>query len=233
MGEICEVKDGIVAGRIKDVVFSPKKLDNTYHKVLFGKDMDRYEISWGGAFTCRDEARLAKIERERAGNRRMGLWLRDDQIFARPKILTRKTGNKLIACYDEDGYFYEQTLHGTSVKSTQYEIKYILALLNSRLFDWYYRNHPFQKKRTFPQVRISMLKNLPIKKASLQEQKQIADLVDKIISQKKRLDGSAVVDQREAIQKEMDATDAEIDEKILDLYGITDPKDRERVREAT
>jgi type I restriction-modification system DNA methylase subunit len=233
MGEICEVKDGIVAGRIKDVVFSPRKLDNTYYKVLFGKDIDRYEISWGGAFTCRDEARLPKIERERAGNRRMGLWLRDDQIFARPKILTRKTGNKLIACYDEDGYFYEQTLHGTSVKSTQYEIKYVLALLNSRLFDWYYRNHPFQKKRTFPQVRISMLKNLPIKKASLQEQKQIADLVDKIISQKKRLDGSAVVDQREAIQKEIDATDAEIDEKILDLYGITDPKDRERVKEAT
>ena len=78
-----------------------------------------------------------------------------------------------------------------------------------------------------------MLKNLPIRKVSLQEQKLVVGLVDKILSLKKRLDGSALVDQREAIQKEIDATDAEIDEKILDLYGIIDPKDRERVKEAT
>ena len=117
--------------------------------------------------------------------------------------------------------------------SKEYEIKYILALLNSSLFDWYYRNHPFQKKHTFPQVRISMLKNLPIKKASPQEQKVVVGLVDRILSLKKRLDGSALVDEREAIQKEIHATDMEVDEKVLDLYGITDPKDRERIKEAT
>lgn len=222
METICDVRDGIIAGRTKDVAFSPNKLDNTYHRILFGKEIDRYEISWSGMFVCRDKAKLTKIELERTGNRGIGLRLRDDEIFHRPKILTRKTSDRLIASYDEEGYFYEQTLHGTSVKSKEYEVKYILALLNSSLFDWYYRNHPFQKKHTFPQVRISMLKNLPIKKVSLQEQELVVGLVDRIRSLKKQQDDSAFADHREAIQKEIDETDKEIDEEVYKLYGLTE-----------
>ena len=171
-------------------------------------------------FVCRDKDRLLEIEKERIDGKEIVLRLRDEKIFKREKILTRKTADHLISCYDE-GYYYDSSLYGTSVTSDDFEIKYILALFNSRLFEWYYKTDPFQKKRTFPQIRNSKLRSLPIKKASPEGQNEIKSLVDKIMIRNEQLYNPAFEERKADIQKEIELIDEMIDEKIFKLYGIT------------
>ncbi len=226
---IGDVRDGIIVGRIKDIAFSDKKLDSAYQKVLFGRDIERYSKRWGGMFVCRDKDRLLRIEKERVGEREVGLRLREEKIFKREKILTRKTADRLIACYDNEGHYYDHSLHGTSVTSDDFEIKYILALLNSKLLEWYYKSDPFQKKRTFPQVRISKLKSLPIRKASPEQQNEIKLLVDKNLVLNEQLCDPAFGEKRADIQKEIELIDKRIDEKVFELYEMTE-EEREFIR---
>ncbi len=217
---IGDVRDGIMAGRIKDIAYSDKKLDSTYRKVLFGRDIERYNKHWGGMFVCRDKDKLLKIEKERVGEREVGLRLREEEIFKKEKILTRKTADHLIACYDNEGYYYDQSLLGAWVTSDDFEIKYILALFNSKLFEWYYKSDPFQKKRTFPQIRNSKLKSLPIKKASPEKQNEIKLLVDKILVLNEQLYDPTSEEKKADIRNEIKLIDREIDEKIFELYGV-------------
>ncbi len=79
------------------------------------------------------------------------------------------------------------------------------------------------------QTDIETIEQLPIKEASKQEQRESAVLVDKMLSLNKQLNDPAFVEQQEAIQKEIEATDKEIDERVFNLYGLTE-EEREMVR---
>ena len=58
-----------------------------------------------------------------------------------------------------------------------YSIKYVLAILNSKLINWYYRQF-------FRDVNIKPddLRELPIMKLDFEGQKSLIDLVDKMLS---------------------------------------------------
>ena len=49
-------------------------------------------------------------ERKRVqANKGLGIRLRVSSIFETPNILTRKTADRIIAAYDSEGYYFEQT----------------------------------------------------------------------------------------------------------------------------
>lgn len=57
-----------------------------------------------------------------------------------PKILVRKTGDTIIACYDDSGIFPEQSLYFIFELDEKFEYYYILAILNSKVINYYYIN---------------------------------------------------------------------------------------------
>lgn len=66
---------------------------------------------------------------------------------------------------------------------------------------------------------------IPIPKSVTQlEQKRIIELVDKMLSLNKRLNeiGDKRTDERQRIEEKIRRTDAEIDESVYELYGITE-----------
>lgn len=117
------------------------------------------------------------------------------------------------------------TLHVTMLKP-QHEkdlyYEYVLAIMNSKLSAYFYRGISQEWGRTFAQVKLERLKKLPIFPATKETQKEFVQLVDKMLSLNKQLNDPAFVSERDAIQKEIHATDAEIDEKIYQLYWLTD-----------
>ncbi|KTD69997.1 Type IIS restriction enzyme Eco57I [Legionella santicrucis] len=101
-----------------------------------------------------------------------------------PKIIYRQTANKIIATLDTSGYYLDRTVHLIAIKDkySQIDIKYILGLLNSSLFNYLYADIAQEgEKRTFAQVKTTYLKRLPIKFEKSEYQESLIALVDKIM----------------------------------------------------
>lgn len=208
---IGEVRDGIVAGEIKDLLYSPTQLNSDCHKLYFGKHLSRYHLNDSDVWVNYKPDEMMNAEINRKGIKRPGLWMRDEKIFNREKILTRFVAKEIIGTYDDDFKYYEHTLHSTYIKDNRFGVKYVLGLLNSNLFKFYYKNTNSQGGDIFPQVRISSVENLPIKLAEKSEQEKIEKLVTQIISVKKH---NHTIDTSNLEQQ--------VDKLVYQLYGITE-----------
>lgn len=209
--EIAEVKDGIVAGAIKDLLFIDKKMDKDSHRLFFGKNLSRFHLGTTDVWVNYKPEEMMKQEVKRQAGKRSGLWMRDKKIFERDKIIYRKVGKELIATYADKGIYYEQTIHSCHITDKRFKTKFVLGLFNSTLFKFYYRKTNSQGGDIFPQVRISSVENLPIKLADTKTQEKIETLVDQILT-KKAQDHSS------------DTTDLEnkIDTLVYKLYDLTE-----------
>ena len=181
LGKIAEIKDGIIQGKVADLLFLDRKLDTKSKKLLFGEDIKRYKITFNNNWVNYKPDEMLKVEVKRRGiGIRTGLWMRTPEIFEREKILTRQTADEIIAAYDNENYYYSNTLHGTTIIDANYDIFYILGILNSKLMTWYYRSNTAEEGKTFAQIKIALLKLLPIRIANKNEQNKIISLVKKI-----------------------------------------------------
>lgn len=187
LNTISEIKDGIVAGSIKDLLYMKCSKDEYSKPLLFGKDITRY-LSYGHKmYVNYNPPKMMEEEIKRKNGKRIGLWMRVSEIFERPKILSRQIGSKIIATLDTQNTYYEHTLHSTYITNPSYDIKYILALYNSQLFAFYYQTKNSKGGKTFPQIRLNLLGNLPIKPISHKKQEPFINLVDVMLTKNQEL----------------------------------------------
>jgi len=100
----------------------------------------------------------------------------------RDKILIRKTGSEIIATIDSNNNYYEQSLFSFGLeKNTPYELKIILAILNSAFANFLLKENAFSKKETFPQIRLHWLKEFPIPEISKETQQFTIEKADKLL----------------------------------------------------
>ncbi len=109
------------------------------------------------------------------------------------------------------------------LKNKDFDIKYVLGILNSSLMNFYYSFIGRKKGSSFEYF-VEPLQKIPIKILPFEKQKNLVKLVDKIISLHNRLNelGDKHGVERERIEEGIKKTDAEIDELVYQLYGITD-----------
>jgi hypothetical protein len=83
-------------------------------------------------------------------------------LYAGPKILLRRVASGLIAVEDKKKRLFLNTIYG--IKTTEnLPMSFLLALLNSKLLNWWF-NHVFLfEDNLFPYVRKSQLLELPIR----------------------------------------------------------------------
>jgi type I restriction-modification system DNA methylase subunit len=153
--KVCDVKDGIILGAIKDLLLSDNAVDDRYEKWLDGGEVARYSIEWSGRYILytpslveEELKRKQKKAKETAETpsdfkklSRPGIWLRSPEIFKQPKILTRQNAKRLIGVLDEDNYFVKNSLHCTLLKDKTYNLKYLLlhcTLLKDKTYNLKY-----------------------------------------------------------------------------------------------
>jgi len=86
------------------------------------------------------------------------------KLGAIPKVLLRKTGKVLYSAYDESGIYPEQSLYFLFNFKGKYSPFYILSLINSSLFKFYYIEKLVTNRETTPQLKKIHLDRFPIKK---------------------------------------------------------------------
>lgn len=227
LGDIAEIKDGIIQGAVADLLFLDEPKDDCSKKLLFGSDVHRYGIQWSGKYVNYNPDELMKIEIERRGpNKRPGLWMRNAGIFEKGKILTRQTADRIIAAIDDHKFYYANTPHGTSLgeEATRrgYSLEFIAGLLNSKLINFIYAVIAGEVGKTFAQIKIDTLKKMPIFSEPNNEiSLKIKKLVDSMAN------GSSDTD---LVKKEIDDlvfqlfdlpgdSIAYIEKRIMEFYG--------------
>jgi len=203
LGDITDTKDGIIQSKIPDELFLKIKKNAFCKKLLFGKNINRYELNYEENWVNYQHEKMMSIELARNGG---GLRLRKKEIFERPKILTRQTADRIIGTIDFENYYYANTIHGTAITDNDYDIKFILGILNSKLIEYYYRSTTSEGGKVFAQVKIEILRKVPIR--YLRTQDVIIKKVDKILSFKKDNKTTPFLEQ-------------EIDNLVYRLYELT------------
>ena len=80
------------------------------------------------------------------------------------KILTRQTSDRIQAATDSTGLVTAKSIHTTIVRAEGYSEEFLLAVLNSRLLTYIYQLRTGEVGRTFAQVKLYDLRQLPIRR---------------------------------------------------------------------
>lgn len=172
LGEVADVRDGVIQGTVGRELFasSPDRAANP-KPLLAGRDISSMKIAPHPRWIDYDPVRMAALEESRRGTRANGLRMRSPDVFERPKILTRQTADRIVAACDAAGkYYYANTLHGTAPRSGAFSLHFLAVVMNSAVVDRWYRLVASESGKPFPQVKIAILKRLPVCRASRAEQ---------------------------------------------------------------
>lgn len=141
---------------------------------------------------------------------------RSKEVFEVPeKLLIQRItgGNKpLKVAYDNAQHYNKESINNLLLKDdTGFDIKYILALLNSKLINWFYVNRFTNESNLTVNLSKEYLSLIPIKKSDKNIQTSIIRSVDKILSSKKQNQ-----------QADTSGLEAEIDKLVYQIYGLTE-----------
>ena len=173
------------------------RIDESYRKHVTGGDITNYFVNWKGNYLKYGKCLAAP---------------RESKYFEGPRVIIREIpkNGRLVAAYTEDEYTVKNTAH-VFIPNSSYDGRYIVAILNSKLLSFYFVNKFSERDQVFPKAKIGQCRQLPIKSISLKEQQPFIEKVNQIL-QKKQQDPTS----------DTSTVEAEIDEMVYDLYGLTE-----------
>ncbi len=199
LGSIVEIWQGLIAyaGKDQPRIWTSTEKETEYHrKLLYGRDISKYSITWSGEYL------------------KYGEWLhrpRPSYIFDKEKILVQRIRNpklktRLVCAYDIDGY-----INGTGLSNIvlldqykdNYTLKYIIGILNSKLINYWFSYYFIDVN-----IKPEQLRKIPLPETKTNQ--EIVLFVEQILSIK-----------RKASNVETSAIEKQIDKKVYELYGLS------------
>ncbi len=198
---------GIVTGNNRKLVRSKKGEKGEI--VLKGSDIRKYKIVPGDTYLAYEPEKFQQCAKT-------------EFYRAEEKLFYRFVGNQLVFAYDNQRRLSLNSCNILIPRIPQLHIKYIMAVLNSRIAQFIYR-------RKFHSLKVlrSSLEQLPIPAASEEEQKQIILLTDQIASEEdteKWMECYSAIDARVAAACSLTFQEYE---KILEYEGCALPEIKE------
>ena len=167
--------------------------------MLRGEDVDKYSIKYKKLYIDFDIHNNQKFK--------------NIELYRNKKMFIRRVTDRLIATFDSDGFIVLNTIYCCSPKSTNWDPKIIVSLINSRLIQYWFTKTFILTDKLFPYIRKSQLDNIPVSKSlffNSTRMKQLSQLVDNAIIAKG-------MDQK----KEYIECENQIEKIIYDVYGLT------------
>ena len=199
--DVLDIRQAIKSGNDKQYITDAVGIDGNYQPILRGKDINRFSITdphlylqYGKYLACP----------------------RYKEIFEQPKILIREAGSVITATYDDNNFYIMSSLYNAILRDKAFSLKYLLGLLNSRLFQFLMYKLTFEKTRgAFTKAKIFHYYELPVKDCSPVSQQEIIGTVDEILAEKKKNPMVNVGNLESSLNK-----------LVYDLYGLTDDEIR-------
>ncbi len=214
LGNIANINQAIALkyDRSKSL-FTERRADN-YKPVLDGRNINRYELFWGGQYLAYDVENIHSCKRT-------------DIFETGGKIFFRRVGDRLIATYDDEQFYALNTLVViTLTPQIEFSLKYLLGLINSKLLNFYYAKYLKSTKKVFSEIQARQLAQLPIRTINFSDPAEkaahdkLVALVEQMLELHRR--SARTPQEQEMLQREIESTDGGIDRLVYSLYGLTE-----------
>jgi hypothetical protein len=112
----------------------------------------------------------------------------DEAKYQADKVLIRQSSMEIVAAYDDQRHYALRSLFVCTLKSNEYDLLYILAILNSRFMSHFALSSGIVRysKGKQPQIRVSGLSEIPIRVASSSDQLPLVKVAKKITDEKRK-----------------------------------------------
>jgi type I restriction-modification system DNA methylase subunit len=177
MDNIFEITRGVnpydvYTGQAKSIITSKAyhanyKKDESFVPELRGKHVERYFYKWDGIHYIS-----------------YGDWLaapRNPKYFKGERILFREIlGDNFVCTYINEDFIVDRSLYIALHTNDNFNCKYVLGLLASKLLAFYFRFVNNEFDALFPKIRLAEFKKLPIKNSENSKQQVIVNAVDRM-----------------------------------------------------
>jgi hypothetical protein len=140
-------------------------------------------------------------------------------LLSRPKIVYPIIANECRFTLDKAGFLINDKAFILSTDDLA-----VLGLLNSRIANFYFARVCAALEGAhdrYLEFRAQYVDRFPVPPFQT-ARKRLSALVDQMLKLHERLASAKAGHERDAIQRQIDATDAQIDRLVYDLYGLTD-----------
>lgn len=183
------------------------------------------------AYLSENKAYLQNRERGkmRGKNWYAYVYPKNIEVMSASKILVPDIAERASFAFDESGEYAFTSGYGITLKSSVTESpKYLLGLLNSKLLDFYLKRVSTTMRGGFFRYFTQYIAQLPIRlinfddpNDALQHRRMVA-LVTQMLELHKQLRAARIAADREMLQRQIDATDEQINALVYALYGLTE-----------
>jgi len=161
-------------------------------------------------------------------------------LFAKPKIITPSIASSASYTFDKIGEIYFVGSgggggggYGITINS-KYELsyEYLLGLLNSRLLDFYLKAISSRFRGGYYAYNRQYIEQLPVYNIDFSDIKdrsshdRMVSLVNQMLSLHKQLQEARTPHEQTSLQRQIEATDRQIDALVYELYGLTEEEIR-------
>ena len=146
------------------------------------------------------------------------------------KIFTPDIAARASLSFDETGevFFTGGVAGGYGILAKpEYRQEYILGLLNSKVLDWMIRQTATQMRGGYYSYESRFIRNLPIHTLNLSasvdkaRHDKMVGLVERILNLHKQLAAAMNPNDKTQLEREIEATDRQIDQMVYELYELT------------
>jgi type I restriction-modification system DNA methylase subunit len=159
------------------------------------------------------------------------LYPKNLDVWESPKIMLPYMITRLSAFYDTNNYYFVNVTtggFGITVNESYGAPEYITGLLNSRLLDWFIKKVSTTFHGGYFAANKQFLVQLPIPILNFDDPEDVikhdkmVKLVEKMLELNQKLSKTKLPNEKELIQRQIAATDNQIDKLVYELYGLTD-----------
>jgi hypothetical protein len=222
LGEIADVNFGKqLRDRKKfpeDVIRAPsvRAIPHTHRPCYTGRDVNRHSLKWGNLACLRSEV-------ARCG----GCW-DSAKHDAKNKLVTRQIGRYPDFALDDAGWHCLNTMFMITPREEDTNPKYLLGLLNSKVMRAVWLDRYYDQRRTFPKIKGTYLKQLPTRVVNFSDPSdrrhhdRVVQLVGLMVNLHQRQAAAKTPQEKTALERQIAATDSQLDQLVYALYGLTD-----------
>jgi len=145
------------------------------------------------------------------------------EVMPLPKIFTPDIAPEARFSYDHQGdaFFTGGAAGGYGILPADgFSFHYLLGLLNSKLLEWFIKQTATQMRGGWYSFEARFIRNIPIIPPN-QSLNKITNLVEQMLSLNKQLPNAKTDHEKTLIQRQIDATDNQIDKLVYELYDLT------------
>jgi hypothetical protein len=211
LGKLCTINQGLRTGD-NEKYLSEVQQSSQWEPAAGGKHIGRYQPIGSSLYVCYVPELLDAPRRREIFDSREKLIVQEIRNITLPR--------RLIATYDNQQIYCLQSTNVINLRSevNNWDIKFLLGILNSNAANFFFR----QRFSGNNHIASNQLAQVPVPLADKARHDRMIRLVESMLELHKAKAAAKTQAQQEQLQRQINATDHQIDALVYELYGLTD-----------